>query len=901
MTAIHWKSGISGNFDDASKWITATVPSSFDDALIDASGTYTVESSRARTVHSLTMVAGATLEIVNGEFDLDFFGADTNNGTIHVYSDLAVFGALNNTGVIDFFGGPTPTVSPHVVGYLQPTGTSTSSGKIEAINDAEISFNINPVAGPVSFTNNGIIEAIGGSIITIGGTFVATSSFTNVGTIEALGQGSVVDLFSAIGAITNSGHLVADGGTIQINNPNSVSGSGTAEIRNGGTLFIGASFAENTTFDPGANGILQLGFGAAFTGTLSGFTTGDRIDFSGLQYSGSTLKFDPTTDALNVSNGSSSTTIHLSGSYVAGGFNLSADASGYAQVTYAPSLTANHSPLIDAAQSVLTATISKASTSGIDSARGIVAFDDQDLSDRPEPSIVSKTVIAKDAYGTIDTLTDAQTTLLKQAFMIAPEAGNTNNGAIDWKFGLPNQSLSFLSALDTSIRLTAVVQIDDLHGGTVLQTVIVDVVFDPYISYVDANPGHATPADVVRAAVQYQNSLWNSDNCTGLVWAVTEAVGQPFGEKESDVPGFTSDPTHIPDQGFVIPPNVPTQYGPWLTVQTSDWRSIVQPGDLVRIPATNVARDALQEGHSFIVISKDGQGNWLVIDNTDPNHLAGSGAGPVMVSEHAFNPGGQFGREVLNADVAYVSRLETGPSSSFTGTTVTGTPGQALTYGNAAAFLDGSKLQNQSITAGNGNDFVTAGSNDVITLGQGRDVVQGGNIDTIAAGNGNDTVLVGFGNTISLGNGIDTIVAGSNSTIVIGNGNDTISVGLNSTVKVGNGNDSIAAGAGSMITLGNGTDTVKAISSVIQAGAGSDTFVFVGDFGQSTITNFNLQKDVIEFDGSHFANAAAVLSPSHASQHGADVVIADGHGNSVTLTGLTITQLQAHQNDFHLI
>ncbi|QHP67434.1 hypothetical protein EI171_08330 [Bradyrhizobium sp. LCT2] len=336
MTAIHWKSGVGGNFDDASNWSTATVPSSSDDALIDASGTYTVESSLSRTVHSLTMAAGATLEIVIGDFDLDFFGTDTNNGTIHVYSDLAVFGALNNTGVIDFFGGPTPTFSPHVVGYFQPTGTSTNSGTIDAINDAEISFNIAPVNGPASFTNYGIIEALGGSIITIGGNFGATSSFTNVGTIEALGQGSSVDLFSTSGTITNSGHLVADGGTIQISNLDSISGSGTAEIRNGGTLFIGTSFSENTTFGAGANGILQLGIGASFTGTLSGFTTGDKIDFSGLQYSGSTLAFDPTNNALTVSNGVNAPTIHLSGSYVGGGFQLSADASGSAQVTYTP-------------------------------------------------------------------------------------------------------------------------------------------------------------------------------------------------------------------------------------------------------------------------------------------------------------------------------------------------------------------------------------------------------------------------------------------------------------------------------------------------------------------------------------------------------------------------------------
>lgn len=559
----------------------------------------------------------------------------------------------------------------------------------------------------------------------------------------------------------------------------------------------------------------------------------------------------------------------------------------------------NRPPTIISADMI--GTISKASTGGIDSATGIIAFDDPDLSDRPEASIVSKNVIVKDAYGNIDTLTDAQNTLLKQAFTIAPGTGNTNDGAIHWKFDLPNQSLSFLRALDTTVTLTAVIQIDDLHGGTVPQPVTVNLVFDPYISYVDANPDHPTPADVVGAALQYRYSLWNSDNCTGLVWAVTEAIGQPFGESAAQVPGFNSDPTHVPDQGFAVPPNgvPPGQYGPWLTIETSNWQSIVQPGDLVRIPGdANLPTDTA--GHSFIVISKDSRGNWLVIDNTDPNHVAGTGAGPISVSEHTFNPAGQFGQEVLNADIAYVSRLETGPSSSFTGTTVAGTSGQPLTYGNAAAFLDGSNLQNQNITAGNGNDFVTAGSHDTIKLGQGSDVVQAGSNDTINAGNGNDQLTAGSGSIITLGNGNDTIVAGSKSIVIVGNGHDTISVGANSSVTVGNGNDSIAAGAGSTVTLGNGNDTVKAISSLIHAGEGYDKFVFVGSFGQSTITNLNLQKDTIWLDHSEFATIASVFA-DHMSKHGADTVIDDGHGNNITLVGKSIAELQAHQSDFHLI
>ena len=66
-------------------------------------------------------------------------------------------------------------------------------------------------------------------------------------------------------------------------------------------------------------------------------------------------------------------------------------------------------------------------------------------------------------------------------------------------------------------------------------------------------------------------------------------------------------------------------------------------------------------------------------------------------------------------------------------TYVAGTPGQPLTSGNSSVLLDGSLLQNETISAGNGKDGVIAGSNDTITLGNGNDVVKAGNNDTISS------------------------------------------------------------------------------------------------------------------------------------------------------------------------
>jgi hypothetical protein len=93
MTAFHWKAGISGSFELASNWSTGTVPNAglSDDALIDAPGTYTVTASLDHQVNDLSVVAGATFDIIGGEF---FARTGTNSGVINNHSILQVSSSL---------------------------------------------------------------------------------------------------------------------------------------------------------------------------------------------------------------------------------------------------------------------------------------------------------------------------------------------------------------------------------------------------------------------------------------------------------------------------------------------------------------------------------------------------------------------------------------------------------------------------------------------------------------------------------------------------------------------------------------------------------------------------------------------------------------------------------------
>jgi hypothetical protein len=215
-------------------------------------------------------------------------------------------------------------------------------------------------------------------------------------------------------------------------------------------------------------------------------------------------------------------------------------------------------------------------------------------------------------------------------------------------------------------------------------------------------------------------------------------------------------------------------------------------------------------------------------------------------------------------------------------TIIAGAPGNPLTSGNASVFLDGSLLEGQTITAGNGNDAVLAGSNDTITLGNGTDVVNAGD-----------------GATISLGNGPDTVTAGANSVVTLGNGQDNVTAGPNSTIKPGNGTDTVTSGGNSTITVGNGNDTINVgKNDTVTVGTGQDSFVFAqtapGSIGAVTINHFNTSKDVMVLSN-QFANSVTY----HDNSQGNAVITVDNAGDAITLVGVHASAL--HTSNFHFV
>jgi len=131
--------------------------------------------------------------------------------------------------------------------------------------------------------------------------------------------------------------LWANGGNITVNGD--VTGSGTAKIDGAATLeFAGASSA-GTTFDMGAAGTLKLDLAALFTGTVSGFAQGDKLDLVDIAMMNATsmnyaVSQDGSGGTLTVTDGTHTANIGLLGQYDPAGFQATTDGDHGTMITY---------------------------------------------------------------------------------------------------------------------------------------------------------------------------------------------------------------------------------------------------------------------------------------------------------------------------------------------------------------------------------------------------------------------------------------------------------------------------------------------------------------------------------------------------------------------------------------
>jgi Ca2+-binding RTX toxin-like protein len=190
---------------------------------------------------------------------------------------------------------------------------------------------------------------------------------------------------------------------------------------------------------------------------------------------------------------------------------------------------------------------------------------------------------------------------------------------------------------------------------------------------------------------------------------------------------------------------------------------------------------------------------------------------------------------------------------------------------NTIAAADGrnavyAESGNDSITLGNGNNTVfAANGNNSIAIGDGNNSVNAGSgDDSIILGNGKNTVFAGDGkNTVNAGFGDDTIYGGSLADIIYAGAGDNIVFAREgqNTVVTGDGKDTIYSGSGrDFIASSGGDDTIfaGAGNNWINAGTGNNTiysgndqdlFILSVGAGLDTIKNFEVGKDKLGLTG----------------------------------------------------
>lgn len=238
---------------------------------------------------------------------------------------------------------------------------------------------------------------------------------------------------------------------------------------------------------------------------------------------------------------------------------------------------------------------------------------------------------------------------------------------------------------------------------------------------------------------------------------------------------------------------------------------------------------------------------------------------------------------------------------------------------------------NDVIAGGDGRDLLMGhGGNDTLKGGQGGDTLEGGDgrdslnghdnsdditagkgKDTAAGGKGDDTINGGDGNDdLSGGDGADEIVGGrGDDTIDGGNGQDDLSGADGADSLLGGNKADILRGetGGDVLKGGKGADTLRGgdgrdtldggdQSDEIKGGKGNDLFIFSG--GKDTISDFDATSGKEDIDLSGVASITGFndLKNNHMSQAGADVVISDLNGNTLTLTGVLLDELD--KSDF---
>ena len=263
--------------------------------------------------------------------------------------------------------------------------------------------------------------------------------------------------------------------------------------------------------------------------------------------------------------------------------------------------------------------------------------------------------------------------------------------------------------------------------------------------------------------------------------------------------------------------------------------------------------------------------------------------------------------------------------------TLVGSVGDETLYGmrgNDTIWAGAGDMGSDAVYGGKGHDLIGAGAgDDLVVGGYGKDTLFGGSgDDTLVAGDyeggtwvattlatnsvwggsgsdqlygdrGNDTLGGGldgdylFGSAAhdilfaGKGDGADTLDGGAGEDTLYGGGGDDVLFGSggNDLVFNGAGADSVDGGDGDDTLWGGGGDDT------LTGGAGADVFAFGASNGNDTITDFDVDSDILDLRAAGITDASALADLAVAD--GQNVTLMISNTLSITLTGITISDL----------
>jgi Domain of unknown function DUF11/PKD-like domain len=307
---VKWASAVSGNWNDSTRWDTASVPTSADTVLIDVPGTYTVTVNAAASAASLSVGAASgvqTLSMPSG-FTLTVTGTTSilANGELLLTSGVLTGGNLSVDGIVNWQGGElqgASNVSINAGGSVTMSGVSTKTVRNRSIeNYGTLTFGgtgafsgwngavltnrgtglmlvtteadmVWTSGGQPTFNNEGTLTRSSGTL-----TFDIGWLFNNTGTVNVQTGSTEFETGSHTGAFNaSSGTELRFSGSHTLSSGSSLNGAGTATFVTGTTSMAGTwNLTGNPTFAGGTTTI--SGAIASFGNSLT--TNGGNVTFS---------------------------------------------------------------------------------------------------------------------------------------------------------------------------------------------------------------------------------------------------------------------------------------------------------------------------------------------------------------------------------------------------------------------------------------------------------------------------------------------------------------------------------------------------------------------------------------------------------------------------------------------